>query len=430
MIAPGRSLPPAFWVLWAGTALSQVGNALVIPFLAVYLALRLHTGPAGVGAVLALQGLAQVAASFMGGQFADRLGRKWTMAGSLAAAAVATLALGTTQTALWAAVFLVLRGLVLPLYGPASTAMVADIVPATEAYGAFGLIRIGSNVGFMVGPAIGAFLAGSGTLSSYRLLFLLAAGILVLYALVTALLLRETKPLTAAGERTTVRPLPAAHPHTGSAGEGPGARAARILGLPPLWVFLAALAVLGVVYSQLYWVLPNYMTLDLHLASARFGDLASENALVIVALSLPILRATRTWDPARSVARGAVLWAGGFALVALCHGFLSLLLPVGVISLGEILVNPGAAAYVSGRARPERRGRMLSWINVANRAGSAFGPLAGGLALAHLGPWGPWMGGGVFAIVAAFAVAIVARRGTPAAGFHDGQGLPGSARPA
>lgn len=409
-----------------------MGNALVIPFLAVYLALRLHTGPTVVGAVLALQGLAQVGASFMGGQFADRLGRKWTMAGSLAGAAVATVALGVTHTAVWAAVLLVLRGLVLPLYGPASTAMVADIVPPAEAYSAFGLTRIGSNVGFMVGPAIGAFLAGGGTMASYRLLFLLSAGILALYALVTLVILRETKPTA-----PPLGPTQGADANlglgrngSGSGSEGHVERAHTVFGLPPLWVFLAALAVLGVVYSQLYWVLPNYMVLDLHLASARFGYLASENALVIVALSLPILRLTGRWDPARSVSRGALLWAGGFALVALCHGFLSLLLPVAVISLGEILVNPGAAAYVARLAQPHRRGRMLSWINVANRAGSAFGPLAGGLALAHIGPWGPWVGGGVFGTLAALVVGAVARSGGLRARMQGDRDVHGSARPA
>lgn len=414
MIGSGRSLPRAFWVLWAGTALNQVGNALIIPFLAVYLTLRLHTGPAGVGAVLALQGAAQVAASFLGGQLADRMGRKWTMVGSLAAAAFATAALGLTGTALWVVALLVLRGLVLPLYGPASTAMVADIVPAEDAYGAFGLTRMGSNVGFMVGPAIGAFMAASGTLAGYRLLFLLSAGILMLYAFVTVFFLHETQPARRTSPSLILQPGPVT---PSGADASLAARGRGRLGLPDLWVFLVALAALGLLYSQLYWVLPNYMSLDLHMASARFGYLASENALVIVVLSLPVLRLTRSWKPALNVARGAVLWAIGFGLVVVCHSLVDLLFPVAIISLGEILVNPGATAYVAAHAPPHRRGRMLSWVNVANRAGSALGPLAGGLALARVGSFGPWIGGAALGVLAAYAMTRVARHEPGGRGF-------------
>ena len=441
MIEAGHRLPRTFWILWAGTALNQLGNALVIPFLAVYLALRLHTGPAGVGLALALQGVAQVAASFLGGQLADRVGRKWTMVGSLFGAALATSALGLTRAALWAVLLLVARGLVLPLYGPASTAMVADIVPVKDAYGAFGLTRIGSNVGFMLGPALGAFLAGNGGAAGDRLLFLLSAGILALYAVVSFVFLRETRPRSGDADTASSRAIGSESREEEGAqrvpGVGEGAEAQplvgvrehplalrRLLGLPPMGVFLCALALLGVVYSQLYWVLPNYMVLRLGLLGAHFGYLASENALVIVALSVPVLRWTRRWEPAKSVWRGALLWAAGFALIAVCRSLTSLFVPVFMISIGEILVNPGAISYVAARARPERRGRMLSWVNVANRAGSALGPLAGGLALSRLGSWGPWLGAGAFGVVAALVVRLLAQREARDLGVGAGP-LPG-----
>jgi MFS family permease len=58
-----------------------------------------------------------------------------------------------------------------------------------------------------------------------------------------------------------------------------------------------------------------------------------------------------------------------------------------IITLGENLINPAASAWVAERAPEELRGRYMGFFSVANRAGAALGPLAGGVLLSQGPLW-------------------------------------------
>ena len=76
------------------------------------------------------------------------------------------------------------------LYEPPSGAMIADISTGDRRKEAFGILRIGGNIGFAVGPAIGGFLAAL----SYATLFFFSAVILSLSAVLLAFRIRESLP--------------------------------------------------------------------------------------------------------------------------------------------------------------------------------------------------------------------------------------------
>src|SRR5207245_2621141 len=120
---------------------------------------------AGLG--LAGYGLGAVGAQGGGGLLADRLGRRNTIALSMFGGAGLTLSLVWIH-GLWGIVGVVaLLGFVAELYRPASSALIADLIPPERRVAAFSAYRLMLNVGWALGLALGGILAER----SFTLLF-------------------------------------------------------------------------------------------------------------------------------------------------------------------------------------------------------------------------------------------------------------------
>ncbi len=375
-----RSYPRSFWVLFFGRLLNSIGTSVVFPFLAVYLHDTLHANLAMVGFVLLLQGIAQVFAVSLGGVLSDSWGRLPTMFFSLGTGALATLSLAVVGAPVWIVVLVVVRGGLMPLFDPAAQAFVADIVPRESLYPAYSLQRVAGNAGIILGPMLGAFLLHD----SFSILFLLSGAIAAVFGLATPILLRgaQRDPRAAAGQT----------------GVGLSFRLLRDRYL--LWV-VALLMLVSVAYSQLYWVVPGYLTVFLHLPATDFGFLAAENAVLVVVFQIPMTALAQHWRPSISIAIGAALYAAGFLSMAPLGSFLPFFVPVAVITAGEILLQPSVTALVASRARADDRGKAMGLLTLANRSGSGVGPLLGGTLLTYGGAWVLFSGTALLAAVAA-----------------------------
>lgn len=382
--------PRAFWVLFAGRLLNAIGTSLIFPFLTVYLHVSLHVSLPLVGAVLLAQGAAQVLAVAVGGVLADSWGRVRTMTTSLVLGAAATLGLALAHAGWLIVLLVVARGAVMPLLEPATSALVADIVPQEQLYAAYSTQRVASNAGIIVGPMIGALIAGR----SFAPLFWLSGGIAICFTVFVLLALREPPREHGSPARISLAPL-------------------RDRGM--LWG-VGLFTLVSLVYSQLYWVVPGYLTIYLHLPPDRFGFLAAENALLVVLLQLPVTRLSRGWTPETQLGVGTLLYAAGFLLMAPIRTFAPYFLPVGVMTLGELLVNPSITAFAARRAGQRDRGKYLALVSVANRSGSAVGPLVGGGLLTALGPVGLFVGIAILGSVTAFGYFRLGRTGPRAHG--------------
>ncbi len=370
----------AFWVLFAGRLFNSIGTSLIFPFLTVYLHETLHVSLAVVGLVLLGQGAAQVVSVLVGGVLADSWGRLPTMVLSLIAGAAASLALAFAHAAFWIIVLILLRGGSLPLFAPAAQALVSDIVPKEDLYPAYSVQRVAANAGIILGPMLGAFLLHD----SFSILFLLSGAIAAVFGLAIPILLRgaQRDPRAAAGQT----------------GVGLSFRLLRDRYL--LWV-VALLMLVSVAYSQLYWVVPGYLTVFLHLPATDFGFLAAENAVLVVVFQIPMTALAQHWRPSISIAIGAALYAAGFLSMAPLGSFLPFFVPVAVITAGEILLQPSVTALVASRARADDRGKAMGLLTLANRSGSGVGPLLGGTLLTYGGAWVLFSGTALLAAVAA-----------------------------
>src|SRR5215471_463206 len=156
MLAP-LQLPP-FRRLWAGQALSGIGNG-VLP-VALAAAILTHHRPAGLGFVLGAESLMLVLVALLGGVLADRMRRTRAMivADLLQLAGVTGFAVGAARAPLVVAIALaMLAGLGAALFRPASQALMPTLAPGllTEANA---LQSLTSRAGLIVGPGLGGLL--------------------------------------------------------------------------------------------------------------------------------------------------------------------------------------------------------------------------------------------------------------------------------
>src|SRR5206468_7664734 len=119
-------------------------GTFVLPFLAIYMTGLGYTA-AEAGVAIAAYGIGTLCASLLGGYLADRLGRRKTIVLSMFSVAVAMLCLSQARGLPMIILLSAVAGLTGELYRPASTALLADLVPAGQRVTAFAAYRMALN---------------------------------------------------------------------------------------------------------------------------------------------------------------------------------------------------------------------------------------------------------------------------------------------
>ncbi|MBU5351659.1 MFS transporter [Paenibacillus silvae] len=185
-MTPSTRFP--MFILMLNLFIALLGQGMLIPILPEYLKL-FHAGGTVAGFLVAAFGAAQFLFSPLGGQWADRFGRKKLIMAGMFLVVVSDLifAVSTSLPLLYIARFI--GGISLGLMVPANLAYVADITtPETRAKG-MGYFGASMNLGMVLGPGLGGFIAEMGV----RMPYFVASGLGLVAALLT-LLLPETLP--------------------------------------------------------------------------------------------------------------------------------------------------------------------------------------------------------------------------------------------
>jgi MFS family permease len=377
-----KALPRPAWILFAGTFLNKFGS-FVVPFLALYLTRQgLTTREAGVA--IGAYGLGQLLASLSGGHLADTYGRRKTIALSMFSAGAAMMLLSQAR-GLWSIVLLTfLAGMTGELYRPASSALLADLVPAGQRVTAFSAYRLAFNGGWAFGPATAGFLAGY----SFFWLFLGDALTSLLFGVVALLCLPK-----------------GTHAHKTEAAWSEAFHAIR-RDRPFLRAMLSALTI-GLVFLQLF------STYGLHVTSLGFSDktygvLLSLNGVLVVCCELPITAFTRRFPSRRVMALGYLLVGAGFMVNVWARGLPALACVVVIFTFGEMILIPVASAYIADLAPAHLRGRYMGAWGFTGALAVMLGPNLG-MALYRINPAAVWWVCGALGLVAAAVISIEGR---------------------
>ena len=382
-----RALPRAFWILFAGTFINRFGT-FVWPFLTIYLTRQGHTLVATAWAVSAF-GFGAFCGGLLGGWLADHLGRRNTIVlGTFSSAALFMLLYAATSLPA-VIVCAALAGMANGTYHPAISALLADIVPEPLRVRAYAAIRLAVNAGFAFGVSIG------GILANYSLFWLFAGDALttVLYGFIAlAWLPHGLRGLT---HRT---PWSAAL-----------ARLRSDRAFHALWIaaFCGALVFsqFGSTYSL--HIIRRALTLDVlgwHLApESVFGLLLGWNGVLIVLAELPLTGVTMRFDARRVMALGHVLTGIGFAMNAVSNTVFALWIAMTVFTIGEMIGQPTAGAYIARHAPEQMRGRYMGVLGLSWNGASILGPQLGFRLLA-IDPLLVWLVCGLLGLIAAVVI--------------------------
>lgn len=380
-------MPRPAWVLFAGTFVNRFGS-FVLTFLVLYMRSR-GFDPSEAGIAVAAYGAGGLGAATVGGVLADRLGRRRTIALSMFGSAATMLTLSQARSLALIAVLTGVAGLTSEAYRPASSALLADLVPAERRVTAYALYRLAVNAGFAAGPAVAGLIAER----SFFLLFVGDAATSVVYGSIALVALPETRPRR--GEP-----------------EARGAAVRAVLADRAFLLILAATLAGSFVYFQSQVTLPLHIR-DSGLSGAAYGLLISLNGLLIVLVELPFTAITGRL-PARPVmAVGYLLVGAGFGLTALAHSFPALAGTVVVWTLGEVVGSPVGSAYVASLAPEHLRGRYLGTWGMTFGVALVLGPSVGA-SLYQASPTALWFAcAGLGVVSAALVMALPRKRVAP-----------------
>jgi MFS family permease len=270
-------------------------------------------------------------------------------------------------------------GLTGELYRPASSALLADLVPPGQRVTAWAAFRVAFNAGWTFGPATAGLLAKK----SFLWLFVGDAFTSILFGLVAWFAL----PAGVRGAR-------AGNALSDTIAVIRTDRRFRRLLLGSLFVWL--------VFVQVFSTMSLEVTRN-GFSVSTYGLLISLNGLLVVLFELPLTAVTKRFPRRRVLALGYVLIGLGFASNVFPRTLLLLLLTMILLTFGEMISMPLAGAYVADLAPPHQRGLYMGTYGLVGAAAFILGPSLG-LWIFSVSPFMLWASCGVLGLVAAATI--------------------------
>jgi MFS family permease len=176
---------------------SVIGTSLVMTFMSIYMYKNLGMSMTQVGVADFITTIVGAGAAYLGGAACDAYGRKKLLVIGLTVQIISylliSLAIDTNVAIPLFILALAFNSFNGGLYRAIPDVMIADVVKPGELVEAYGLTRIGANLGWVVGPVLGGACL---LFTSYGNLFYITAFTTFVYPLIAIFVLRDTKPKT------------------------------------------------------------------------------------------------------------------------------------------------------------------------------------------------------------------------------------------
>jgi MFS family permease len=350
-------------------AVNTMGLSLVMSFLAIYIVETRGYPAWSYGVIGLVANLGQSLSNAWAGSLSDRIGRRPLITGALFVRSGFIALLGVQilfAAPLWSlGLNMVITSTLRGCFEPVAYALVADVVTDDQRVAAFGLQRMGTNLGWAIGPALGGVLT---LVIPYGAVFLIAAAGLVIAGVVT--LGVEDPPRH--------RAAPTAQDDLGAALRA--GLADRVLRLILLGTLCCAL-----LETQMFSTFSIYLTDRLHLTKADVGLLYACNGLGVLVLQAPALAVIRRFGIRVVLPWSSLLDMLGFVIVGWISGFGGGVLVILTLTAAEVLFDPAQQTAIAEVADPAHRGRAFGVVGFTQMIGIAFAPLIGGVLLDTVG---------------------------------------------
>ncbi len=315
-----------------------------------------------VGAIILLTGLCSAAVQLASGALCDRIGRRPLLIASMMSgtALFGVMALLIEADAPVWAIISIYTGVrcAIVMANPPIQSMIVDQCPRERLAEANGLVRIGGNLGWAMGPALGGFLLAT---MHYSWLFGVATlmrGVALVFALV---MVKES--FLGCREHIELRSIFRA------------AEDRRFLS----FTLLALL--LFVAMGQMSTTLSVYTVERAHFTDAMYGSLLTLNGLMVVVFQYPVTRALQRATKKTALILGSCFYAVGYFTMSFVGAYPVALMSMAVVTMGEMTISPTTLSVVGELSPPTWRGRYMGFYGLSETIGVSTGPLLGGILL-------------------------------------------------
>lgn len=375
-----REMDRNVWIRFIGETLNGIAMMMLMPFFALYLKDKVDS-LLQVGVIMALSPIAASFGAIIGGRIADIYGRKPIMIFSMASNALLMLGFLFIEGFIPYAILSIFLGLSNSLFHPAASAMVADVTTPEKRTEAYGLLRMGHNIGAAIGPIMGA----SVVVLSKNLVFIIASSTMLFYALLVFVLIQETIPKGMNKEENKEKES--------------GAIWKIVMQDKALMTYLLAGIIISMGFSQMEGMLPLHFDNEMRGVfgiNNPYPYLMALNGLLVVLFQFPISKWAADKPVGKTMLYGACLfgvglffigwlpkWFGGLDTNATII-LITLLFVYAIYTLGEMIMSPVQMTFVANLAPENLRGTYMGAASLQWITGSAFGPLLGGFLLDRL----------------------------------------------
>ncbi|MEF3353757.1 MFS transporter [Paenibacillus sp. GYB006] len=354
----------AILLLMINIFLIFTGIGLVVPIMPTYMDLLQISGSI-VGLLVAAFSFTQLIFSPLAGRLSDNWGRKKIIIIGMVIFAVSELIFGLSSTAFFLFAARMLGGIGAALIMPAVMAYTADVTSGEERGKGMGLINAAITTGFIIGPGIGGFIAEYGI----RVPFYAAAVAGTIAAIVTLIVLPESKPQVVDDQVKEIVKLPKQNLLT---------QLANSYREP---YFLALVIVLVASFG-----LANYETVFGLFVDQKFGFTAKDIAVIITFGSIAgaVVQVTVFgWIlnkfGEKNVVSFCLLMAALFIVLTLfVHQYWMILLVTFIVFLAIDILRPTISTQMSKMAM-EQQGYVAGLNSAFTSMGNILGPVIAGV---------------------------------------------------
>ena len=370
-----KGLPRSIYILFIIQIINKFGN-FVVPFLTLLLTEKLGLSFGDTGIIVMIASLITIPASFLGGRFADKFGRKNTYLFGQSLAALAILICGFIHNPTIIIALLISSSFFNGFVWPTMSAIVADVLTPEKRQAGSSLIYMGINIGFALGPIVAGFLFNN----FLPLLYIGDAITSFIAVFIFYVFIKETKL-----EHGKIKP------NTIHEKEEYGCLIKVLLKRVQILTFFTINIIFSLIYTQHEFSLPMMLHKEFgSKASAIFGFLMSINAISVVCLSFFIIAITKKFNPLTNIIFAGIFYAIGFGMIGIIDSFALYIVSTILWTIGEILISTNFGVYVANNSPQNFRARFNAVGSLSYAIGGALGTSVMGKYIDYAGIKAVW----------------------------------------
>ena len=349
-------LSPKVWILSFAMLINRSGS-MVLLFTSLYLTKDLHYTLAQAGSVMSLYGIGSILGSYTGGWLTDRGNFYDIMVTSLSVCALVLLMMVFVTSIYGIAIIIFLYAFTADLFRPANSSAIAFYSESNNRTRSVSLVRMATNLGFTIGPAIGGFVAHY---LGYKWLFVIDASTSIGAALMLIFNLPRRKIEHEHHQEKQVMAKSAYKDY---------------------WYlcFIFLVAIYATCFFQIFASVPQYFSKIWEYHEDKIGLILALNGFLVVLIEMPLVMfLEKKTNKFKYIIWGALCLPVSFLILLLSYKNLPMaMIYTFVITMSEIYAMPFMMNIALSRPDKTRQGQYAALYSIAYGIANIAAPLLG-----------------------------------------------------